>query len=340
MKDQLFLAGDIGGTKTLMALFSSEKGPLKPVVEQSYASSSFAGFDSIIDDFLQQSDISISHACFGVAGPVVKGRAKITKLPWQLVESELQAKHSFASLQLINDLVATGYGLPFLDNQDLFALNDGNKEVTGAIGIIAPGTGLGEAIFGWTGSEYMAIPSEGGHTDFAPTNDLEIELLRFLLDQYNHVSYDRLCSGKGIPEIYDFLKAGGKFAEPAWLAEKLAAAEDRAPLIINTALDDQLECSLCQATLDTFVSILGAEAGNLALMGLTTGGIYLGGGIPARILPGLPKKLFMASFTGKGRMAYLLDNIPVKVILNPKAALIGAAAHGLQTLKKQGLHNS
>jgi glucokinase len=340
MKDQFLLAGDIGGTKTLMALFSNEKGPLKPVAEQSYASGSYADLDSIIGDFLQQTDISISHACFGVAGPVVSGRAKITKLPWQLVESELQAKHGFASLQLVNDLVATGYGLSFLENKDLFTLNEGNKEKTGAIGIIAPGTGLGEAIFGWAGSEYIAIPSEGGHTDFAPTNNVEMELLRFLLDRYDHVSYDRLCSGRGIPEIYDFFKASGKFAEPAWLADKLAAAEDKAPLIINTALDGQLECSLCQATLDTFVSILGAEAGNLALMGLTTGGIYLGGGIPALILQGLPKELFMTSFTGKGRMSYLLNNIPVKIILNPKAALIGAAAKGLQNFKKQDKQNS
>ena len=337
MKNQLLLAGDIGGTKTIMALFSIDRGPLQPIIEKSYASGSYADFDAIIDDFLQQADTAVSHACFGVAGPVIEGRAKITKLPWQLVASELQTTHDFASLQLINDLVATGFGLPFLGLDDLFTLNEGSRDENGAIGIIAPGTGLGEALFGWTGSRYMAIPSEGGHTDFAPTNEIEMELLRFLRLHYDHVSYDRLCSGRGIPEIYDFFKASGNFDEPAWLREKLAAAEDRAPLIINTALDDQSVCRLCQITLETFIAILGAEAGNLALQGLTTGGIYLGGGIPTRILPGFQKENFMASFTNKGRLSYLLDNIPVNIILNPKAALVGAAANGLQSFAEKGI---
>jgi glucokinase len=318
-----------------LALYSIAAGPLKPIFEHSYASASYADLDSIIDEFINQADASVNHACLGVAGPVVDGSAKITKLPWQLTESKLLADHNFASLQLINDLVATGYGISFLDSKDLFALNEGSRAKNGAIGIIAPGTGLGEAIFGWSSSNYLAIPSEGGHTDFAPTNDVEMELLSFLLKRYDHVSYDRLCSGKGIPEIYDFLKASDRFVEPAWLAEKLAVAEDRAPIIINTALDDQSECGLCQTTLEIFISILGAEAGNLALKGLTTGGIYLGGGIPARILQALSKDLFMASFSNKGRMAYLLDKIPVKVILNPKAALIGAAAYGLQSLENK-----
>jgi glucokinase len=335
MKNQLLLAGDIGGTKTILALYSITDGPLKPILEQSYASGSYADIDSIIDEFIGQAGTSVKHACFGVAGPVINGTAKITKLPWQLIESKLLAKHNFTSLQLINDLVATGYGIPFLDNTDIFILNKGRREKSGAIGIIAPGTGLGEAIFGWSGSSYLAIPSEGGHTDFAPTNDLEMELLLFLLKRYDHVSYDRLCSGKGIPVIYDFLKTTDRYVEPAWLAENLGSAEDRAPIIINTALDDQLDCGLCQMTLEVFISILGAEAGNLALKGLTPGGIYLGGGIPSRILPGLSKELFMTSFVNKGRMAYLLEKIPVKVILNPRAALIGAAANGMQNLEKQ-----
>ena len=335
MKKQLLLAGDIGGTKTIMALYSIASGPLKPVFEQSYASGSYADLDSIIEEFLHKAETSVTHACFGVAGPVVNGAAKITKLPWQLVESELQTTHNFASLQLINDLVATGYGLPFMARQDLFTINEGSREQNGAVGIIAPGTGLGEAIFGWTGSRYLAIPSEGGHTDFAPTNEMEMELLRFLLMQYDHVSYDRLCSGRGIPEIYDFFKSRGDLDEPSWLADKLAAAEDRAPVIINTALDDQLSCSLCRITLKTFVSILGAEAGNLALKGLATGGIYLGGGIPTRIQRGFPIETFMASFTSKGRLSSLLENIPVQIILNPQAALIGAAANGLQSISKE-----
>jgi glucokinase len=334
MKKQFILAGDIGGTKTILALYPFAGDPLHPVFEQSYASRSYADLDSIINDFLEQTDALVSSACIGVAGPVVNGTAKITKLPWQLVESELRANHDFTSLQLINDLVATGYAIPFLPQEDLFAINEGNKEENGAIGIIAPGTGLGEAIFGWTGTRYMAIPSEGGHTDFGPTNEMEMELLRFLFKRYDHVSYDRLCSGRGIPDIYDFLKSRDDLDEPFWLAEKLSAVDDRAPVIIKTALDDQLECRLCQITLETFVSILGAEAGNLALKGLTTGGLYLGGGIPARILQGMPIDTFMVSFTSKGRLSYLLENIPVQVILNPQAALIGAAAYGLQSLNE------
>ena len=332
MKDKMLLAGDIGGTKTILALFPMDSGPQQPVIEKSYASGSYANLDIIIDDFLQEVDSPVSHACLGVAGPVVRGQAKITKLPWQLVASVLQAHHNFTKLQLVNDLVATGFGLPFLGADDLFTLNQGIREENGTIGIIAPGTGLGQALFNWTGNRYLALPSEGGHTDYAPTNDIEAELLRFLRQRYNHVSYDRICSGEGIPEIYNFFKASGNFDEPVWLQEQLAVAKDRAPLIINTALDENSTCHLCQVTLETFIAILGAESGNLALKGLTTGGIYLGGGILARIHAGFQKDIFMASFSSKGRLSYLLDNIPVHIILNPKAALIGAAAMGLQIL--------
>jgi glucokinase len=333
MEKQLLLAGDIGGTKTIMALFSRAYGPLKPIAEHSFASGSYPDLDSIIMEFLLANKCSVASACFGVAGPVVNGKAKITKLPWQLNESKIKTAHNFKTVQLINDLVATGYGLPFLEHQDLFTISEGLKEENGTIGIVAPGTGLGEAIFGWTGSRYLAIPSEGGHTDFAPTSAVELDLLRFFLEQYDHVSYDRLCSGRGIPDIYDYFKKNSQHAEPGWLAKQLAETDDQAPVIINTALDKNKQCSLCQITLNTFVAILGSEAGNLALKGLTTGGVYLGGGIIPRLVHDFPKEIFMASFTSKGRMSYLLEKIPVKVILNPKAAIIGAAANGLLGLE-------
>ena len=329
MENQLLLAGDIGGTKTILALFSHENGPLHPLFEASYTSDSYPGLDPIIEDFCSQAGASPSTACFGVAGPVRGTRAVITNLPWQPDTGLLQASHGFSRATLINDLVANGYAIPHLPQSDLFIVNEGLLTSGGAIGIIAPGTGLGEAIFTWDGSRYLAIPSEGGHSDFAPTSDLEYDLFRFVASLYGHVSYDRICSGRGIPVIYNFLKKHSEIEEPGWLAEQLATADDPTPVIVDAALDDTRACKICRRTLQLFVSILGAETGNLALKGLTTGGIYLGGGIPPRILPLITKNLFMTSFVSKGRMSYLMADIPVTVILNPNAALIGAASFGL-----------
>ena len=329
MGDQLHLAGDIGGTKTILALFASEKLPLQPLYEMSFASSSYPGLDAIIADFFSKTKASASIACFGVVGPVREGRAVITNLPWQIDTSMLQDAFGFSRATLINDLVATGYAIPHLEQSDLFTINNGIKTNEGALGIIAPGTGLGEVIFAWNGSDYLAVASEGGHTDFGPSSESQIQLLDFLKNRYGHVSYDRICSGRGIPAIYDFYKSSGQYEEPDWLSNQLASAEDPAPVIVNAALDETTHCDICTKTLELFISILGAEAGNLALKGLTTGGMYLGGGIPPRIRPFLERETFMKSFAAKGRMSYLLADIPVKIILNPKAALIGAASFGL-----------
>lgn len=329
MTNNLHLAGDIGGTKTILALFSSDKGPLQPLYEKSFASSSYPGLDAIIEDFFSQAHASAATACFGVAGPVREGRAVITNLPWQPDAGMLQAAHGFSRTTLINDLVATGYALPHLGQSDFFTINRGRQTSGSALGIIAPGTGLGEVIFTWDGSRYLAVASEGGHTDFGPLSATESQLLAFLKNRYGHVSYDRICSGRGLPVIYDFCKSSGPFDEPEWLAQELAAAADPAPVIVNGALDKTRPCALCTKTLELFISVLGAEAGNLALKGMTTGGMYLGGGIPPRILPFLAGEIFMKSFSSKGRMSYLMADIPVRVILNPKAALLGAASFGL-----------
>jgi len=329
MENQLLLAGDIGGTKTILALFSPEKGPLQPLLEVSYPSNAYPGLDTIITDFFSQADVSAATACLGVAGPVRDGRSVITNLPWQPDTRMLQSSHGFSKATLINDLVATGYAIPHLLQSDLFIINEGISTAESAIGIIAPGTGLGEAIFTWEGSRYTPVPSEGGHTDFAPVSETEIDLLTFFNKLYGHVSYDRICSGRGLPGIYDFIKTHYHLKEPDWLTEELATAEDRTPVIVNAALNEAKQCKICSKTLEIFVSILGSEAGNLSLKGLATGGMFLGGGIPPRILPFLKKETFMKSFTSKGRMSYLLYDIPVKVILNPKAALIGAASFGL-----------
>jgi len=330
MEKKFLLAGDIGGTKTILALFSKEKGPGEPHFEVSYRSIDFPGLDEIIIEFLAKAgDISTDIACFGVAGPVRDGRAVITKLPWQPDACQLQKHHDFTSVTLINDLVATGYAIPHLAPSDFHVINKGYITAGGSLGVIAPGTGLGEALFTWDGSRYIALASEGGHCDFAPQNEMGIDLLRFLGRRYGHVSYDRICSGQGLPDIYDFFRETMKVDEPDWLKEELAAADDRTPVIVAAALDSSGRCEICNKTLELFVTIMGAEAGNLALKGLTTGGMYLGGGIPPRILPYLQQETFMASFGRKGRMSYLLEDMPVKVILNPKAALTGAASFGL-----------
>jgi len=195
--------------------------------------------------------------------------------------------------------------------------------------VIAPGTGLGEA-FLVREERYLAYPSEGGHADFGPNSDLEIGLLRSFQKKFGHVSYERICSGHGLPNIYTYLKESGYAEEPVWLAEQLAAIDDPTPGIVSAALDTYKPCKLCVTTLSVFVSTLGAEAGNLALKVLATGGVYLGGGIPPRIIPALATGQFMKSFTNKGRFSELVSRIPVHVILNPKAALIGAAFHGLE----------
>jgi len=326
----MLLAADIGGTKTNLAIFSPEAGPRAPLAEARFPSADYPSLEALVREFLSQVDVEVEWASFGVAGPVVAGRATITNLPWVMEEEQLQATLNLSSARLLNDLAAIAHAVPFLESADLHTLNEGQPTPGGAIAIVAPGTGLGEAFLTWDGSRYRPHASEGGHADFAPTNPLEIELLRYLQHRFQHVSYERVCSGRGLPNIYAFLKHSGYADEPDWLAEQLAAADDPTPVIVNTALDREKTCELCVATLDTFVSILGAEAGNLALKVLASGGVYLSGGIPPRILPALEQERFMEAFRSKGRMSDLLARVPVHVILNPKVALLGVACHGLE----------
>jgi glucokinase len=325
----LLLAGDIGGTKTNLALYSTKSGLREPLAEATKPSSAYDDLSTLVLEFLAQTEARPSHACFGVAGPVVDGRVSVTNLPWTIDEKELEARLELTSVKLLNDLESIANAIPRLGANDLHVLNDAPPEKTGAIAVVAPGTGLGEAFLTWHGTRYEAQPSEGGHADFAPTTPLEIGLLKYLWDRYEHVSYERVCSGLGIPNIYAYLRDSGYAPEPAWLAEKLAQADDPTPLIVNTALDTGLSCELCLGTLDIFVSILGAEAGNMALNTLATGGVYLGGGIPPRILPALERAHFMRAFFNKGRFSEFLTRIPVYVIMNPEVALLGAAAFGL-----------
>jgi len=325
----MLLAGDIGGTKTSLAIYSPEAGARAPLSEATFPSTQYPNLESLVREFLDQVDVPVERATFGVAGPVVGGRATITNLSWVIDEAELQSALNLSTVRLLNDLEAIGYGVPFLEPEDLHTLNEGQPVSGGAIAVIAPGTGLGEAFLTWDGTRYRSHATEGGHTDFAPTNDRQVGLLRYLLESFDHVSYERVCSGMGLPNIYAYLKDSGYAEEPAWLAEDLAAADDPTPVIVNAALDSERPCELCVATLDVFVSILGAEAGNLALKVLATGGVYVGGGIPPRILSILERGPFMESFRSKGRFSDLMSRVPVHVILNPKVALLGAACHGL-----------
>jgi len=265
---------------------------------------------------------------------VVEGRAAITNLPWTLDEAELTQVLCVDAVHLLNDLQAIAYGVPLLQQEDLETLNPGFPDPHGVKAVIAPGTGLGEAFLCRDGSDYRPYPSEGGHTDFAPSTVREMELLRFLQTKMEHVSYERVCSGIGIPNIYQFLKETGVADEPDWLAERVNDADDPTPIIVNAALDAEQPCHICATALSLFASILGAEAGNLALKVLATGGVYVAGGIPPRILPILKNGRFMKAFTRKGRLSDLLTRVPVHVILSPTIALMGAAVYGLKAYQK------
>ncbi len=326
----MLLAGDIGGTKTRLAVFSPEAGLRAPLAEKTFPSASYPGLEALASEFLAQVSLPVERASFGVAGPVVAGQATITNLPWVMDERQLQEALNLSSVRLLNDLEAVAQAVPLLEATDLHTLNEGQPAPGGAMAVIAPGTGLGEAFLTWDGARYRPHASEGGHVDFAPTNPFEIELLRYLQGRFGRVSYERVCAGPGLLNIYAYLKDSRYAQESAWLAEQLTAADDPTPVIANAALHEEKPCTLCAATLKVFVSILGAEAGNLALKVLATGGLYLGGGVPPHILPALEEVRFMEAFQNKGRMSDLLARVPVHVILNPRTALLGAASYGLE----------
>jgi len=324
----MLLAGDIGGTKTKLAVFSTESGPRVPLAEATFPSADYASLETLVRQFMSQVNFPIDRASFGVAGPVVTGRATITNLPWVMDEQQLRKSLNLSSVSLLNDLAAIAHGIAILQPDEVHRLHTGKPVLHGNIAIVAPGTGLGEAFLTWDGSRYRPHTSEGGHSSFAPADDLEIDLLRYLRTRLSHVSYERVCSGKGIPNIYNFLKSINYAPEPPSVKERIATADDINPIIVDTALDGTSELSV--ATLNMFVSILGSEAGNLALKVISTAGVYLGGGIPPRILSFLEDERFLKAFRSKGRLVKLLEQMPIHVILNPSIALFGAAYHGLE----------
>ncbi|MBS3755328.1 MAG: glucokinase [Desulfobacterales bacterium] len=330
-KDITVLAGDIGGTKTELAVYASQSGLRRPQVKEKFASSDYSGLEAIIGKFLSTRDVHIDRAAFGVAGPVVGGRAKITNLPWVMEEAALAETLGLKSVCLLNDVTAFANAVAVLDENDLHVIREARPATGGTMAVMAPGTGLGEAFLTWDGTGYRAFASEGGHADFAPAGPEQSGLLAYLANRYDHVSYERVCSGMGLANISAYFKNTGVTGNPDCPARKVPAAQDPVPHIIRGALDQNRPCGLCQKTLAVFVSVLGAEAGNMALKTMATGGVYLGGGIPPRILPLLESGAFLDAFVRKGRMTALMKKIPVYVILHSEAALLGAARHAMTT---------
>ncbi|MFW6112966.1 MAG: glucokinase [Thermodesulfobacteriota bacterium] len=329
----MLLGGDIGGTKTLLGLYKPDRGARQPLAQTEFKSGDYSGLEEMVRDFLRQTDETPDYACFDVAGPVIGGRARLTNLPWLLEEEALARGLGLKKVVLLNDLKAIAYAVPHLQSEELHTLNTGQPDPEGAIAVVAPGTGLGEAFLIRSGTEQVACSSEGGHASFAPADNIQADLWRHVAQKFGHVSYERVCSGQGLPNIYDFLRDMNYAPEPPEFAAELAAAADPTPLIVQAALDDPAANPLCTKTMEIFVDILGAEAGNLALKVLATGGVYLAGGIPRRILPLLTGGRFLQALVNKGRFADLLGNIPVQVVLS-RAALLGAVLYGFHHLEQ------
>ena len=327
----MLVTGDIGGTKTRLALYTIDGGPREAVAQKTYTSLEYPSLEVLVNKFIEETGSHPSFGTFGVPGPVVEGRSQVTNLPWIVEEQKLKGALNFKAVSLLNDLEAIANSIPVLEDEDLHALNDEKPVQGGSKGVVAPGTGLGEGFLVWDGDGYKSCRSEGGHATFAPMDELQTDLVRFLLKRYDHVSCERVCSGLGIPNIYDFLKQRGRVSEPKWLADEFAAADDRTPVIRRCASEGKNE--LCMETIRLFVSILGGEAGNLGLKIMATGGIYLAGGIPPRIIPFLEEDSFMRAFQGKGRLGAVLERIPVYVMIHPNAALLGSARYGLEMMK-------
>jgi glucokinase len=316
----LVLAGDVGGTKTALALV--QDGTI--VERQVYPSPAFTSLESMVRVFLGARGKGVSRACFGVAGPVINDTVHTTNLRWIVEARSLECALGLPRVCLVNDFHALAAGISQLPASDLAVLNDAHSDPDGPWVLIGAGTGLGEAVVVRIGRSYEVIASEGGHTDFAPRNELEIDLLRFLLKRHGRVSYERIVCGRGLVALYDFLRERSPGSESPRVKEEMATASgDAAPVISRHGLagDDQL----CTEALSLFVSIYGAEAGNLALKVLARGGVYVGGGIAPKILPRLLEGTFRASFVAKGRFSHLLEATPVKVVVNADAGLLGAA---------------
>ena len=318
----MILAGDIGGTNARLAYFQPQNGRFQLVSERVFPSRDHRGLGEIVTKFLDESGTRPEAACFGIAGPVRNGRVETSNLPWVIEQSVLANQIHLAATLLINDLEASAWGIGALGIEDLVTLNPGAGSVAGNQAVVAPGTGLGEAGLFWDGSRHHVFACEGGHTDFAPRGELQIELLRFLATKFGHVSYERILSGPGLVNVYEFLCASGCGKESAELSAAMEAG-DPAAAISQAALSGK--DSLAGKALDLWIAVYGAETSNLGLKIMSTGGLFLAGGISPKILPKLKGSLFMEAFLDKGRMRPLVEAMPVHVVTNEKAGLLGAA---------------
>jgi glucokinase len=322
----MILAGDIGGTNARLAYFQQQNGHLTLASEGVFPSREHRGLDEIVAKFVESQGTMPDIACFGVAGPVRNGRVETSNLPWTVEAARLASELRLSSALLINDLEANAWGIASLQEKDLVGLNRVKGTPVGNQAVISAGTGLGEAGLYWDGKGYDIFACEGGHTDFAPRTELEIELHRYLAARFGHVSFERIVSGPGLVNVHHFLRDTHRGEEPKWLTEEMSHG-DAAAAISRNALSGK--SALAEHALDLWISIYGAEAGNLALKLMATGGVYLGGGIAPKLISKLTGLLFMQAFVSKGRMQGLLESIPVNVITNDKIALFGAARYAL-----------
>jgi glucokinase len=326
----MLLVGDIGGTKTDLAIYSEDSAPTSPLVRKQFHSADYASLQAIVREFLSDVKFPVSEATFDVAGPVIDKRVATTNLPWVMDEQSLANDLNLKSVHLMNDLEAVARAVPHLEDSHVVTLNSGEPAPGGSIGVIAPGTGLGESFLVWNGSGYIPQSSEGGHMSFAPTDERQIHLLQYLMKRFEHVSVERVCSGIGIQNIYEYLRDAELILETLELAQLLAVAADRTKVVIDSAVAVPNRSALCRATVEMFVEILGGEAANLALKVLATGGIYLAGGVAVHTLSVMQEEpAFMRAFTSTGRFSELMKRIPVHVITT-NAALAGAATYALR----------
>ncbi|MFM8830782.1 MAG: glucokinase [Spartobacteria bacterium] len=322
----LILAGDIGGTKTNLALFGVAGNSLSILREQRFPSTGYPGLNAMIREFLGHDAPPVLAAGFGVPGVVSDGRAKPTNLTWGVDAAEIAGEFGIPHVMVLNDLEANAHGIAHLKASDFAVVQKGAPNAKGNRCVVSPGTGLGQAGLYWDGRKHHVWACEGGHADFAPRNDLEIALLQYLIKQFGHVSAERVASGMGIENIYKFLRDTGRGTELPAVAEKMK--ETDAGVVISKYANSG-ECPMCAKTLDIFVNCLGAEASNMALKTMSTGGVFLGGGIPAKLLSHIQSVAFLHAFNDKGRLSSVMENMPVLVILNDQAALLGAAYHAL-----------
>ena len=311
------LAGDIGGTKTLLQLADVKPGSCRVLLEKRFASDAYPGLLPLAEEFMREADshgiFDVEHACFGIAGPITGKTAKVTNLPWHIDADVLAQALSFQHVRLINDFQAVGYGIETLDASNFHVLQEGKAETCGPRVILGAGTGLGEGLLIWQQDHYEVIASEGGHVGFAPENRLQVDLLCFLESQYERVTFERVLSGSGLVNIYEFLCSRGEAEESPALRLALKSG-DPAAAITEYALAEK--DALAMQALDLFVNIYGSQAGNLALTCLATGGVYVAGGIAPKIIAKLKRGDFIRAFNNKGRMAHLLTHMPVKVVMN------------------------